>query len=432
MPKTTERPYCRTRTLLLLLVAALLLMLMTASSVLAGSGGQSRQETQATTRTPSTSQPSAPSAPRVSQPSAPRASTPRSSPRASTPRSSPRVSQPSPPRASRPSSPRISQPSPPRASRPSSRPPSTGGNDRGSRGRDTGYRRPEDRTYPRGGHGRNVPGGRGGGRRPGCRGRDCGGGDYGGYYYWPHWPRYPWRHYYYRGFYHSPYYGYYDYYYGRPVVRVEVGAAQGALDLDIRPDDTQVYLDGQLIGTTDDYDGWPRYLWLYEGSYELIFYYEGYETVVREYVIRPDVVLSVDERMQPGESIPPEELTTAGLRGERTEDDEEYVFRRRDRYDEPDWDRYEERDRTEPAPEEMDARVDPGRVHLAVEPPGASVYLDGRFVGTGEALGRLRSGLLIDAGEHLLQVVHPKYAPKEETFSVEAGEKIELSVTLEL
>ncbi|MCP4654843.1 MAG: PEGA domain-containing protein [bacterium] len=410
MSKTTERPCCRTRTLLLLLVAALFLMLMTASTVLAGSGGQSsRQETQTTTKSPSTSRPSPPS-----------------SPRASSPRSSPRVSQ----------------PSPPRASRPSSRPPSSGSNDRGSGGRDTQYRRPEDRTtYPGGSYNRpgRVPGGSGGsghGRRPGCRGRDCGGhhggGHYGGGYYWPYWPRYPWRHYYYRGFYHYPYYGYpypYDYYYGRPVVRVDAGVAQGALDLDVRPDDTEVYLDGQLIGTTDDYDGWPRYLWLHEGTYELIFYNEGYQTVVREYAIRPDVVLDVDERMQPGESIPAEELTTA----ERSEDDEEYAFRRQERYDEPRWDRYEGmRQGTEPAPEELDARADPGRVHLKVEPVEASIYLDGRFVGTGDELGRLRSGLLIDAGEHLVQVVHPKFAPKEKTFSVEAGEQLELTLSLEL
>jgi len=399
MSKTTERPYCRTRTLLLLLVAASVLMLMTASSVLAGSGGENpRQETQ------------------VSRPST------------SPPPSPPRVSQPSPPRSS----------PPPRVSPPSSRSPrSSPGYDRPGRDR---VRRDDRTTYGsrdrnRPGPGWNAPGG-GGGRNPGRR---PGGGYRGGghYYwpYWPYWPRYPWRHYYYRGFYYHPYYYpyYYDYYYTRPVIRVDAGAPQGALDLDIRPDDTKVFLDGQLIGTTDDYDGWPRYLWLHEGTYELIFYNEGYQTIVREYEIRPDVVLDVEERMQPGESIPPEELTTARLRRERAQDDDEYVFRRRESYDEPRWDRdAERRERTEPAPEELDARADPGRVHLTVEPAEASIYLDGRFIGTGEELGRLRSGLLIDAGEHLVQVVHPKYAPKEETFTVEAGEQIELSLSLEI
>ena len=46
----------------------------------------------------------------------------------------------------------------------------------------------------------------------------------------------------------------------------------GALDLDLSPGRTQVYLDGQYLGIVDQFDGWPSYLLLPEGSYELVFW----------------------------------------------------------------------------------------------------------------------------------------------------------------
>ena len=54
-----------------------------------------------------------------------------------------------------------------------------------------------------------------------------------------------------------------------------------------------------------------------------------------------------------------------------------------------------------------DVRSQPGVLMLHVEPNDASVYLDGRFIGTGEELSRLRSGLIVDVGSHRLEVVRP-------------------------
>ena len=60
---------------------------------------------------------------------------------------------------------------------------------------------------------------------------------------------------------------------------------------------------------TDRFDGFPNYLWMKEGNHELIFYNEGYATVVREFSIRRGVVIDVRHRMLPGESVPPEDVT---------------------------------------------------------------------------------------------------------------------------
>jgi hypothetical protein len=78
-----------------------------------------------------------------------------------------------------------------------------------------------------------------------------------------------------------------------------------------------------------------------------------------------------------------------------------------------------------------DARTEPARLRLSVQPPDAAVYLDGRFLGTGEELGQVRAGLIVDAGEHELQVTRPGYEPETTTFEAEAGEEVELTVELE-
>ncbi len=123
------------------------------------------------------------------------------------------------------------------------------------------------------------------------------------------------RGYYGHGRHYSPYYGsYYGSYsdYPRPG-GLDLGAARqaglGALDLNVRPRrGTKVYLDGKHIGVVGSFDGYPSYLWLKEGTYELVFYRDGYLTLAREFTIHPGVVLDVTLRMQRGESVPPEQF----------------------------------------------------------------------------------------------------------------------------
>ena len=110
---------------------------------------------------------------------------------------------------------------------------------------------------------------------------------------------------------HHPYYGSHAYpgYYGyaHPPYHDRGANDMGALDLNVKPKSTQVYLDGQYIGRTDKFDGFPDYLWLKEGVYQVTFYHQGYQTVVRELEIHPGLVTDVRFRLAPGESAPPEE-----------------------------------------------------------------------------------------------------------------------------
>lgn len=82
----------------------------------------------------------------------------------------------------------------------------------------------------------------------------------------------------------------------------------GAIDINVKPKRTRVYLNGNYIGMTGDFDGFPDYLWLEEGTHELAFYHEGYLTAVQEIAIRAGAVMNVKLRLVPGRSVPPEEL----------------------------------------------------------------------------------------------------------------------------
>jgi hypothetical protein len=88
---------------------------------------------------------------------------------------------------------------------------------------------------------------------------------------------------------------------------------RGALDLDLSPGRAQVFLNGQRIGTADDFDGWPRYLWLPEGTYELVFYLDGYQTLARRLTVQPGLIIDMDDHLQPGRSIRPEDLPPEAL-----------------------------------------------------------------------------------------------------------------------
>ena len=288
-------------------------------------------------------------------------------------------------------------------------------------------------------------GGHGGGHGGGYHGGH--GGHYGGHSYgwWGSfgfgWP------------YYSPYPYYYPYPYSDPYRYSRYNSRQGALDLDVAPGNTEVYIDGQYAGKVDSFDGWPEYLWLDEGSYDIAFYLQGFKTNARQITVRRGLVIDIDFKMESGESIRPEDLPTKSherrdarleqdremreraARGERP-GDQDWRDRVRDRRGEqpraaePD-DMADDRDDAERPEGTIDARGEPGKVRLDVEPGDASVYLDGRFIGTGDEIARMREGLLVNPGEHVLSAVRPGRRGMEKRFTATAGQEVEVDLTLE-
>lgn len=284
-------------------------------------------------------------------------------------------------------------------------------------------------------------------RRRGSDGRH--GGYYGGGYYGPYGGYYGPRHYWGPSWWWY-FWGPYDYWYPGFTARdYRASGDGGALDLDVSPAKTEVYVDGQYIGRVDSYDGWPQYLWLPKGTYDLVLFREGYQTIARQITIYPGVVMAVDDRMEPGESRRPEDLVskTHDRRDERIRFERERaerISRGEHDDDERDWrdrvprdrrerwrDRDDDEDDAEESIRDRDADDSTGRVRLEIEPEDASVYLDGKFVGTGSDLSRLRAGLVLDPGKHRLAVVRPGHRSQEMDFEVEAGEELDLEVELE-
>lgn len=259
-----------------------------------------------------------------------------------------------------------------------------------------------------------------------------GGGHGSGYHY----PVYRGPYSYHPWYWWGPYYGFYGPYpwgYGSYWYTERVHEDMGALDLDLKPEEVKVYLDGYEIGVADNFDGWPRYLWLEQGTYDLVFYLDGFETIARQYSIYSGVIIDVEDRMVPGEARLPEDLLSRS-----SERREERLRRRAERGEISDADRPAAwRERVESERSEMvedgyvDARAEPARLRLEVTPSDAAVYLDGRFLGTGDELAGARAGLIVDPGEHELEVTRPGYRTETTTFTAEAGEEVEVEVELD-
>lgn len=196
----------------------------------------------------------------------------------------------------------------------------------------------------------------------------------------------------------------------------------GAIRLKVKPKKTEVFLEGDYIGRAGQYDGYPGFLWLEKGTHTLVFYKDGFRTFSREFEVRPGMITDVRIVMESGESMPPEEFFPADVvAGSRARSDvAPSAAPRVSLPGEPEGDA-----------SRMDLREEGGRIRMFVEPDDASVYLDGRFLGTAEQLSRLREGMILDVGEHTLEVLHPDYPPDRTTFRVKEGEEVEVRVTLE-
>ena len=304
---------------------------------------------------------------------------------------------------------------------------------------------------PRGGH---TGGHRGSGRhvivvRPGW--------GWGFGWYDPFWYGYPYGYGY--GYGYGPYSrGYYGRYgYGVP-------RSWAVVDTDVSPESARVYLDGEYIGTADDFDGYPDYLYLKRGRYRLEFRLEGYQTRTVEVDARPGVKIDVDDRLARVAGAPrygsydtPE--PRGGVRrfwGKRSNvsvevtDEDEIIGDGRHYGERPyredaeeestvdrDRDRREtdvERDHTESRDEwrahGQDAEAGETRLVLDVRPSDASIYLDDRFIGAASELGP-GSGVAVTPGRHTIVVSRPGYRERRVEVDVRGGEAENVQISLE-
>jgi hypothetical protein len=190
----------------------------------------------------------------------------------------------------------------------------------------------------------------------------------------------------------------------------------GALDLNVKPKRAEVYVNGEPIGHVGRYDGFPGYLWLEPGRYELIFLLNGYRTARHEFTVRPGLIQDVRFRLEKGPTQSVSELS-------RPPQELQQPPRPRDREL---WRESPER----PGNPAWGGGTHQGLLKLDIDPNEASVYLDGQPIGTAGDLERRQPGIPVAPGAHTLEVVYPGTEGASRSFTMSADGLVSLTVHL--
>ncbi len=253
---------------------------------------------------------------------------------------------------------------------------------------------------------------------------------YGGYYggYYGRYPYYGYRPYYSWGYGYYPYSGLYfdSWAFGAPYygygTYVRSSADTGAIRVLVGEPNVRVYVDGYYAGIVDDFDGMFQRLYVSPGQHDITLKLEGYKTHNFSAHVPYDGTLKLRWQMERGEghdgtgdpTLAPPRREARYAREERDDEAESREAERDDR----DADRAE-RPHGEP--------VGQGSVRFEVRPSDASIYVDGKFRGTGRDLRSLE----LRAGTHKVEIVMPGYRTYERDVTVDAADFVDLSVELE-
>jgi hypothetical protein len=226
---------------------------------------------------------------------------------------------------------------------------------------------------------------------------------------------------------------------------------------DVSPEEALVFLDGKYIGTADDFDGSPDYLYLGAGKYHIEFRLPGYQTYATDLSVSRGQRVRLDEKLklEPGKSsldqFPPESkgtplgrvFTKGGPEGGSEAEEEGTPARPPRRARRPD-DGWGDRDMA-PAPREripeerVDVRDEPlprpsgnrARMRFKVSPEDAAVYVDDKYLGAGGDLAANPRGVVTDPGTHSITVARPGYKTKTVDVTVRIGAPVDVVVELE-
>ena len=228
-------------------------------------------------------------------------------------------------------------------------------------------------------------------------------------------------------------YGYYDYGYGYGdyygyypssyrSYRYRSGNVAQLRTL-VEPSKARVYVDGYYAGIVDDFDGLFQRLNVSPGRHDITFRLEGYSSHTFSIYANRDQTLKLRWDMAKGSG---ETRDSVGDEDDRRSDRES--DRDSGSYsDRPYADRSRERDSGE-----ADSRYAPsgeargGALLLDIEPPDASVYVDGEFFGKASQVTRLD----LPPGRHRLEVVRPGYRTEETEVEID-GQSERVTVKLD-
>ena len=105
----------------------------------------------------------------------------------------------------------------------------------------------------------------------------------------------------------GPYYGPYGFY--GPPGGIDLGMALmagfGAIDMNVKPNQAEVWVDGKYMAEARDLDGYPSYLWLKQGPHHVVVYKGGYKRFEEDIEVQPGLKRDLKIRLDKGDSTPP-------------------------------------------------------------------------------------------------------------------------------
>lgn len=113
---------------------------------------------------------------------------------------------------------------------------------------------------------------------------------------------------------YNPWFGPYPY--APYAMGVDLNAASiagvGAVDLNVKPGEAEVWVDGKFIDEAKELDGSPRYLWLKDGAHRIVIYRGGYVSFDERVEVRAGTAKELKVRLEKGPSEPPAGRPTQG------------------------------------------------------------------------------------------------------------------------
>ncbi len=176
------------------------------------------------------------------------------------------------------------------------------------------------------------------------------------------------------------------------------------LRIQVEPKDAEVYLDGYLVGTVDDFDGIFQRLRVPYGEHEIAIYFQGYRTIQQKMLFRPGESYHIKEVMQPvpqGEAPEPRPTPSATTPSEAPARGRPPVYGR----NEPPM-----RGGREPGmPPPAEPVGDFGTLAIRVQPAGAEIRIDGERWDTPAGEDRLTVDLA--EGTHHVEITQEGHKP---------------------
>ena len=229
----------------------------------------------------------------------------------------------------------------------------------------------------------------------------------------------------------APAYGYYPpfhhpaYFYGQPWGPAPYGPwgpypfpggyyERGSVRLQVKPVETEVYVDGYYAGVVDSYDGFFQRLSLPSGRHDIELRLEGYRSVQEQVYLAVGQSFRIQHEMEPlgpGETTPPPPAPQTGPADvEPDAADEAFAW--------PDGDR---------APPAAAPDAGFGRLLVRVQPPDAAIYVDGEEWRTPDGS---RLELEIGAGRHRIEVRREGREAYVTDVTVRDGETTAVNISL--